>query len=109
MRSRRPFAGKPRETGRMVDLVHLFYLVGLVYLVHLVSLMQPNKPNRPNKQEKPDSILLDDFSEIFDRAEEGILELYLRFPFQERARPTDIGPSDFRIISRQRMMGDLDR
>jgi hypothetical protein len=103
MRSRRPFAGKPRETGRMVDLVHL------VCFVHLVSRVQPNKPNRPNKQEKPDSILLDHFSEVFDRATEGILELYLRFPFQERARPTDIGPSDFRIISRQRMMGDLAR
>ena len=55
------------------------------------------------------SILLDHFSEVFDRATEGILELYLRFPFQESARPRDIGPSDFGIIGGQRMMGDLAR
>ena len=55
------------------------------------------------------SILLDHFSEVFDRVAEGILELYLRFPFQKRARPTDIGPSDFGIIGGQRMMGDLAR
>ena len=55
------------------------------------------------------SILLDDFSEVFDRANKGIFELHLRFPFQESTRPTDVGPSDFWIIGRQRMMGDLAR
>src|SRR6267143_5347132 len=50
--------------------------------------------------------LLDHLSEVFDCAKEGILELYLRFPFQERTRPRDIGPSDFWIIGRQRMTGD---
>jgi len=55
------------------------------------------------------SILLDDFPEVFDRAKEGILELYLRLPFQESTCPTDIGPSDFGIIGGQRMMGDLAR
>ena len=55
------------------------------------------------------SILLDHVSEVFDRATEGILELYLRFPFQESARPTDIGSSDFGIIGRQGMIGDVAR
>ena len=55
------------------------------------------------------SILLDHFSEVFDRTMKGIFELYLRFPIQKRARPTDIGPSDFGIIGGQRMMGDLAR
>jgi hypothetical protein len=55
------------------------------------------------------SILLDDFPEVFDRAKEGILELYLRLPFQESTRLGDIGPSDFGIIGGQRMMGDLAR
>ena len=50
--------------------------------------------------------LLDHCPEVFDRATEGILELYLRLPFQESARPTDIGSSDFWIIGGQRMMGD---
>ena len=47
--------------------------------------------------------------EVFDRATEGILELYLRLPFQESARPTDIGSSDFWIIGGQRVMGDVAR
>ena len=55
------------------------------------------------------SILLDYFSEVFYRATNGIFELYLRFPIQERARPADIGPSDFWIIGGQRMMGDVAR
>ena len=55
------------------------------------------------------SILLDHFSEVFDRAREGIFELHVRFPFQKRAGPADIGPSDFGIIGRQRMMGDAAR
>ena len=55
------------------------------------------------------SILLDHVSEVFDRATEGILELHLRFPFQESTRPRDIGPSDFGIIGRQGVMSDLAR
>jgi hypothetical protein len=55
------------------------------------------------------SILLDHFSEVFDRAREGIFELYVRFPFQQSARSADIGPSDFGIIGRQRVMGDVAR
>ena len=55
------------------------------------------------------SILLDHFSEVFDRTKEGILELYLRLPIQESTRPGDIGPSNFGIIGWQRMMGDLAR
>jgi hypothetical protein len=53
------------------------------------------------------SILLDHFSEVFDGANEGIFELHLRFPFQEGARPADIGPPDFGIIGGQRKMGDV--
>ena len=103
----------------MACLIHLVYLVGLVYLVHLVCLVQPNNRDRPNRPDRPSnglhtladfcSIPLDHFSEVFDRANEGILELYLRFPFQESTRPTDIGPSDFGIIGRQRIVCDLAR
>ena len=53
--------------------------------------------------------LLNHCPEVFDRATEGILKLYVRLPVQERARPTDIGSSDFGIIGRQRVMGDVAR
>ena len=40
---------------------------------------------------------------------ERILELHLRLPFPKRACPTNIGPSDFGIVSRKRMVTDLAR
>jgi hypothetical protein len=52
---------------------------------------------------------LDHFSEVFDRAREGIFELHVRLPFQKCAGPADIGPPDFGIIGGQRMVGDVAR
>ena len=52
---------------------------------------------------------LDHFSEVLDRAAECFLKLDLRLPFQERARPADIGLPDFWIIGWERMMGDVAR
>jgi len=62
----------------------------------------PGARSLPNK-------FLNHCPEVFDRATEGILELYLRLPFQESARPTDIGSSDFGIIGGQRVMSDVAR
>ena len=129
-RSRQPFSGWPSKTDRtvpvclvdVVDLGPLVYQVDRIYsvcLVYPLSLAQPNKRDKPHQPDRSDSgllmraglfsILRDHFSEVFDRATEGILELYLRFPIQERARPADVGPSDFWIIGGQRMMGDMAR
>ena len=81
-------------------------LVDLVCFVHLVSFLQPNKPNKPNGPDNGILMLLDHFPEVVDRTTEGIFQLYLRLPFQDRTSPTDIGPSDLGIIGGQRMVGD---
>ena len=49
---------------------------------------------------------LDHFPEVVDCTTEGIFQLYLRLPFQDSTRPTDIGTSDLGIIGGQRMVGD---
>ena len=49
---------------------------------------------------------LDHFPEVVDRTHEGILQWNLRFPIEDCTGSGDIGPSDFGVVGRQRMVAD---